>query len=263
MVAAAQSAGKKLARDFGEVENLQVSKKGPADFVTMADKTAEATIVKELKKARPKFGFLLEEGGTIEGDDSSNTWIVDPLDGTTNFLHGIPHFAISIALQRDKDIEAGVIYEPVTDNLYWAERGTGAYMNKGRLRVAARRRLDECVFATGIPFKGAGDPEQFQRELSAVMTETAGTRRFGSAALDMAYVAAGRFDGYWERGIQSWDVAAGIIIVREAGGIVRTIEGTGNPIYARSIIASSPALIDPFTKLIGGGPEAARHAAGA
>lgn len=252
MVNAARRAGKKLVRDFGEVENLQTSRKGPADFVSNADKTAEKTVVEDLSKARPRFGFLLEEGGAVKGPDESNTWIVDPLDGTTNFLHGVPHFAVSIALERDNDIEAGVIYEPVYDNLYWAERGKGAFLNNRRLRVSARRDLSECLFATGIPFKGAGDPEVFKRELNAVMAETAGTRRFGAAALDLAYVAAGRFDGYWERGISPWDVAAGIALVREAGGMVRTIEGTGNPVYAKSIIAAAPSLMEPFAGLIAG-----------
>jgi myo-inositol-1(or 4)-monophosphatase len=260
MVAAAQVAGRKLRRDFGEVENLQVSKKGPADFVSVADKTAEKTLVEELRKARPKFGFLLEEGGPIEGADTSNTWIVDPLDGTTNFLHGIPHFAISIALQRDNDIEAGVVYEPVTDALYWAEKGKGAYLNNRRMRVAARRDLSSCIFATGIPFMGAGEPESFVAELGPVMAQTAGVRRFGVASLDMAYVAAGRFDGYWERGIHPWDVAAGIALVREAGGVVRTIEGTGSPVYSKSIIAASPALIEPLSGLIGGGRAGAAKA---
>lgn len=252
MVAAAQAAGRKLTRDFGEVEHLQVSKKGPADFVSMADKTSEKILVAELTKARPKFGFLLEESGTIEGADTSNTWIIDPLDGTTNFLHGIPHFAISIGLLRDNDIEAGVIYEPITDTLYWSEKGKGAFMNNRRLRVAARRELSSCIFATGIPFKGAGEPEAFKRELDPVMAQTAGVRRFGVASLDLAYVAAGRFDGYWERGIHPWDVAAGISLVREAGGVVRTIEGSGSPVFTRSIIAASANLIDPFTDLIGG-----------
>lgn len=252
MVSAARKAGRKLARDFGEVEHLQVSKKGPADFVSNADKASEEIIAAELSKARPRFGMLLEESGAVKGEDVSNTWIVDPLDGTTNFLHGIPHFAISIALERDNGIEAGIIYEPVYDSLYWAERGKGAYLNNRRLRVAARRDLSECVFATGIPFKGAGDPEIFKRELSAVMTETAGVRRFGTASLDLAYVAAGRFDGFWERGIHAWDVAAGVALVREAGGAVRTIEGTGNPVYAQSVMAASPALMEPFAGLIAG-----------
>jgi myo-inositol-1(or 4)-monophosphatase len=185
MTAAATKAARGLVRDFGEIENLQVSKKGPADFVTTADKKAEEVLVAGLTKARPRFGFLLEEGGKIEGADTSNRWIIDPLDGTTNFLHGIPHFSISIALERDGEPVAGVIYEPITDQMFWAEKGQGAYLNGQRIRVSARRRLEESLFATGIPFAGKQDHDRFLSQLKAVMAVSAGVRRFGSAALEL------------------------------------------------------------------------------
>jgi myo-inositol-1(or 4)-monophosphatase len=244
MTGAAKKVARKLVRDFGEVENLQVSKKGPADFVSTADRTAERALIAELTKVRPRYGFLVEEGDEIVGADTSNRWIIDPLDGTTNFLHGIPHFAISIALERDGDLVAGVIYEPVHDGLYWAEKGGGAHWNGRRRRVSARRRLDESLFATGIPFKGTRDHPSFLRQLEAVMAVSAGVRRFGSAALDLAYVAAGRYDGFWESGLQSWDMAAGIVLVREAGGFVSDLDGghamlaTGNILAANSHIHS-------------------------
>ncbi len=250
MVMAAQKAGRKLVRDFGEVEHLQVSKKGPADFVSAADKTAERILVEELKKARPNYSFLLEERGAIDGSDSSNRWIVDPLDGTTNFLHGIPHFAISIALERDGEIYAGVIYNPVTDELYLAEQGCGAYLNGHRLRVSARRELDEALFATGIPFKGAKDHSAFLKQLEAVMSCTAGVRRFGSASLDLAYVAAGRYDGFWETALQPWDIAAGIILVREAGGFVTEIGGGTGMLNSGSILAGNDSLHDSLGQLL-------------
>ncbi|MBT3767634.1 MAG: inositol monophosphatase, partial [Rhodospirillales bacterium] len=208
MTAAAQKAGRKLIRDFGEVEHLQVSQKGPADFVSNADHKAEKILREELQKARPRFGFLLEEGGEIKGEDISNRWIVDPLDGTTNFLHGIPHFSISIALERDGIPYAGVVYEPIHDEMYWAEKGSGAFLNGRRLRVSGRKEMNESLFSTGIPFLGAKDHPQFLKELEAVMAVSAGVRRFGSAALDLAYVAAGRYDGFWETGLNAWDIAA-------------------------------------------------------
>ena len=199
MTAAAQKASRRLVRDFGEVENLQVSKKGPADFVSIADKKAEETLVKELTKARPDYGFVLEEGDDIQGKDTSNTWVIDPLDGTTNFLHGIPHFAISIGLMRDNEPYAGVIYNPVVDEMFWAEKGQGAFLNGRRLRVSGREKLAECLFATGIPFMGkVKDKDRYLDRIDAVTSVSSGLRRFGSAALDLAYVAAARYDGYWE-----------------------------------------------------------------
>ena len=242
MTAAAQKAARGLVRDFGEIENLQVSKKGPADFVSNADKKAEKTLVYELSKARPNFGFLLEEGGEIEGSDTSNRWIIDPLDGTSNFLHGLPHFSISIALERDGEPFAGVIYVPVTDQMFAAENGIGAYLNNRRLRVSARTKLEESLFAIGILFAGKDDHDRFLTQLKEVMAMSAGVRRFGSAALDLAYVAAGRFEGFWEIGLQPWDIAAGIVLVREAGGFVTDVAGGNGMMESGEIIAANAHL---------------------
>ena len=240
MVKAARRAGRSLARDLGEIENLQVSLKGPANFVSLADKRAEEMIYTDLAKARPGYGFIGEEGGTREGTDKSHTWIVDPLDGTTNFLHGIPQFAISIGLQREGVIIAGVIYNPGTDELYIAERGKGAFLNEQRLRVAGRKELHDCVVACGLPHIGRGDHELSRREMAALQPRVAGLRRFGAASLDLAYVAAGRLDGYWERNLKPWDMAAGIIMIREAGGVVSDIQTPA--------IRSSPATWSAATR---------------
>ena len=242
MVKAARRAGRSLKRDLGEIENLQVSLKGPANFVSAADRRAEQMLYDDLIKARPGYGFLGEEGGTREGSDNTNTWIVDPLDGTTNFLHGIPQFAISIGLQREGTIIAGVIYNPGNEELYIAERGKGAFLNDTRLRVAGRKQLHDCVIACGLPHIGRGDHELSRREMAELQPRVAGLRRFGAASLDMAFVAAGRLDGYWERNLKPWDVAAGILMVREAGGTVSGIEGgdtaleTGNVVCGNEII---------------------------
>jgi myo-inositol-1(or 4)-monophosphatase len=257
MTAAARKAARYLVRDFGEVENLQVSRKGPADFVSTADKRSESILHTELKKARPGYGFLMEESGVIDGSDSSNTWIIDPLDGTTNFLHGIPFFAISIALERDRELFAGVIYEPITDQMFWAEKGQGAYLNGRRLRVSSRRDLADSLFATGIPFKGSFKNEGFVRQLDAVMRESAGVRRLGSASLDMAYVAAGRFEGYWETGINAWDIAAGVVLVREAGGFVTEIDGGRDFLTNHNVIAANPFMHGPLGDLLRIAPSAA------
>jgi len=242
MARAAEKAGRGLIRDFGEVEQLQVSRKGPADFVSAADLRVEKTLRAELGKARPDFGFLMEEGGEEAGKDSSHRWIIDPLDGTTNFLHGLPHWAISIALERDGEIVAGIVYEPVRDEMFWAEKGGGAFNNHQRLRVSGRRRLDEALIATGMPVKGRGDVKAYLPQLEAIMGEVAGVRRFGSAALDLAYVAAGRFDGFWETGLNPWDVAAGLLLVTEAGGYVSEIGGGRNPLTGDSILAANDHL---------------------
>src|SRR6202045_2751519 len=225
MVQPAQKAARSLKRDFGEVERLQVSLKGPGNFVTAADRRAEEILREELARARPGYGFLGEEGGRHEGSDKTHCWIVDPLDGTTNFLHGIPQFAISIALERESTIIAGVIYDPANDELYIAERGKGAFLNDQRLRVAGRRKLDECVVACGLPHIGRGDHELSRMEMTAIQAKVAGLRRFGSAPPAMAFVAAGRLDGYWERNLQAWDMAAGAILIKEAGGVVSCIDG--------------------------------------
>jgi len=250
MVAAAQKAARRMVRDFGEVENLQVSKKGPADFVTIADKMAEETLVKELRKARPDYGFVLEEGKDIQGKDCSNTWVIDPLDGTTNFLHGIPHFSLSIALVRDGEPFAGVVYNPVSDEMFWAEKGQGTFLNGRRLRVSARTDMAEGLFATGIPFLGMDKDARFLERLENVMRVSSGIRRFGSAALDLAYVAAARYDGFWECGLKPWDIAAGIVLVREAGGYVSDIQGRRKMMETGDIIAATTKLHPVLLKLI-------------
>jgi len=245
MSAAALKAARGLKRDFGEVEQLQVSVKGPSDFVSTADLKAEKTLREELAKARPGFGFLMEESGETKGRDARHRWIVDPLDGTTNFLHGIPHFAISIGLEEDGEMVAGLIYAPIADEMYFAEKGRGAYLNDRRLRVSARRTLDEAVIGTGIPFRGHGDHPRYLKTLAAVMDATSGARRLGVASLDLAYVAAGRFDGFWEFGLKPWDMAAGIALIREAGGTVGGLTG-GNPLETGDVIAANAALYEPL-----------------
>ena len=244
MVQAALKAGRSLKRDFGEVEQLQVSLKGPANFVSAADKRAEQIVFTELKKARPDYGFLMEEGGVVEGSDKTHRWLIDPLDGTTNFLHGVPHFSVSIALERAGVPVAGVVYNPATDELYTAERGRGAFLNDRRLRVAARSDLAMAIVTCGIPHLARGDHDRFRRELSAVQAKVAGVRRFGSAALDLAFVAAGRFDAYWERGLSAWDIGAGIVLVREAGGFVTDLAGGDDMLASGDIVAGNETMRD-------------------
>ncbi|MBX9634214.1 MAG: inositol monophosphatase [Magnetospirillum sp.] len=250
MMGAARKAGRGMVRDFGEVEKLQVSMKGTSDFVTSADIKAEKVLRQELSKARPAFGFLLEEGGEVTGDDKSHRWIVDPIDGTTNFIHGIPHFAVSIGLERDGEIIAGVVYEPLTDSMFHGEKGNGAFLNEFRLRVSARRKLEDAVLATGIPHRGRPGHAEFIKELVAVMENTAGVRRFGSASLDLAYVAAGRCDGYWERAIKPWDMAAGIILVREAGGYVTDFDGKADMLGNGDVVAGNDHLHSKLLTLL-------------
>lgn len=242
MVNAVLKAGRGLARDFGEVENLQVSMKGPGDFVSAADKRAESVLIAELSKARPGYDFLCEESGAIAGTDHSNRWIIDPLDGTTNFLHGIPMFAISIALEREGQLVAGLVYNPISDEMFIAEKGQGAFLNDRRLRVSARRELAQAVVATGIPHIGRPGHDRFAKELGIVMNEVAGVRRMGAASLDLAYVAAGRFDAYWEAGLAPWDMAAGIVIVREAGGFVSGFDGRDTMLATGNIVAGNDIL---------------------
>jgi myo-inositol-1(or 4)-monophosphatase len=244
MTAAALKAGRGLKRDFGEVENLQVSIKGPGDFVSIADKRAEKVLFEELSHARPGYSFLMEEGGTIEGTDKSHRWIIDPLDGTTNFLHGLPIFGISIALEREGQIVAGLVYNPATDDVFVAERGAGAYLNNRRLRVAQRRDLADSLIATGIPhLEKAAEHPRFRAELAAVMAKAGNVRRLGAAALDLAYVAAGRYDAYWERGLKAWDMAAGIILVREAGGFVSDLDGGSDMLSKGHLIAGNETVM--------------------
>src|SRR6201999_1253859 len=250
MIKAARRAGRSLKRDLGEIENRQVSLKGPANFVSLADRRAEEMLYSDLSKARPGYGFIGEGGGTRAGDDKSHTWIVDPLDGTTNFLHGIPQFAISIALQREDTIVAGVIYNPANDDLYIAERGKGAFLNDTRLRVAGRRQLNECVIACGLPHIGRGDHNLSRLEMTAIQNKVAGLRRFGAASLDMAFVAAGRLDGYWERNLQPWDMAAGQIMIREAGGTVSGIEGDDDPLKTGNLICGNEFVHGELVKIL-------------
>ncbi len=242
METAARKAAPKLLRDFNEVENLQVSRKGPADFVSNADISAERTIRAELERARPDYGFKLEEGGEIPAKDGTHYWIIDPLDGTTNFLHGIPHFAISIGVMEGNNLIAGLILDLTKDELFWASKGDGAFVNGHRLRVSGRTRMADCVLATGVPFLGKPGHEEFLREANEVMAVSAGIRRFGAASLDLAYVAAGRYDGYWERGLSAWDLAAGIVIVREAGGLVSQIDGGEKMLEKGDILATNSGI---------------------
>jgi myo-inositol-1(or 4)-monophosphatase len=252
MEKAARKAAPKLRRDFGEVDALQVSRKGPADFVSNADHAAEAAVVEVLRHARPDWGLLLEEGGEIKGEDERCRWIVDPLDGTTNFLHGIPHFAISIAAEIDGEVTAGLIHQPLTGESYWAEKGRGAWLSDRRLRVSGRRDLSDCLIATGMPYMGHGNRAQFTQILDAVMPEVAGVRRFGAASLDLAWVAAGRFDGFWESGLSYWDIAAGILIIREAGGFVSDFRGQDAMVGRREFIAGNQSIQSRLHKLVAG-----------
>ena len=262
MEKAARKAGGRLRRDFGEVEHLQVSRKGPADFVSKADMRSERALYDELKAARPDWGFVLEEAGIIEGDPDKPRFVIDPLDGTSNFLHGIPHFAISIAVQEPKlggpgpdgqrwgEVTAGVVYQPITDETYWAEKSRGAWLHDGRLRVSGRRSLDEALISTGIPFQGHGDFSEWTKIFSAIGPQVAGIRRFGAASLDLAWLAAGRYDGFWESGLNPWDTAAGCLIVREAGGFVTDFRGRSQPIQAAQVLAANDALHSKLHKVL-------------
>ncbi len=256
MANAAQKASKRLLRDFAEVEQLQVSIKGPSDFVSQADIRAEQTLREELNKARPGYAFLMEESGESGSPNWSWRWVVDPLDGTTNFLHGIPHWCISIALERrlpdgSSEVNAGLIYAPTTDEMFWAEKGTGAFVNERRMRVSARREMSESVFATGIPFGAVSVPRRqaFSRTLASIMPQVAGIRRFGSAALDLAWVAAGRYEGYWELGIKHWDIAAGMLMVKEAGGYATDTED-GDPRETQAIVAANPYMHPKLREIV-------------
>ena len=250
MIAAARKTARTLKRDFGEVENLQVSLKGPANFVSAADRRAEETLYEELSKARPNYGFLGEEGGMREGADKSHRWIVDPLDGTTNFLHGIPQFAISVALEREGVIVAGLVYNPANDELYVAEKGKGAFLNDRRIRVAGRMNLADCVIACGIPHLGRGDVNLSRREIGAVQVNVAALRHFGATALDLAYVAAGRFDGYWDRALKPWDLAAGIILVREAGGYAFDCDGAEDMLEKGDIVVGNETVSKELLRVL-------------
>jgi len=252
MIAAARKAGRGLTRDFGELEQLQVSVKGPGNFATSADHRSEDTLFRELSKARPGYGFLMEERGAVQGPDRTHRWIVDPLDGTTNFLHGIPLFAIAIALEREGEIVAAVVYSPIHDELYTAEKGQGAFVNNRRLRVASRRALADCVIATGIPHRGRAGHPRFLAECKSLMGHVAGIRRTGSAAIDLAWVAAGRFDGYAEHDLGPWDMAAGTLLVREAGGHVTDMEGGRDMLGRGGIVAGNAHVHKALHELLAG-----------
>ncbi len=257
MTKAADKAARGLKRDFGEVEQLQVSMKGPADFVSTADHRAEKALREELGKARPNFGFIMEESGVIPGSDPQHRWIVDPLDGTTNFLHGLPHFAISSARERDGEIVAGLVYDPIKDERFWAEKGGGAFLNDRRLRVSSRRKAEEALVATGMPYHGHGEPGEFIGQLDAVMGSVAGIRRLGAASLDLAYVAAGRFDAFWEEHLSPWDIAAGMLLVREAGGYVSKTDGGEDVLGSGSVLAANDPLQQPILRLLRKAPRPA------
>ena len=250
MTRAADKAARGLRRDFGEVEQLQVSVKGPGNFVSTADHKAEKALRQELQHGRPDYSFLMEESGAIAGSDTEHRWIVDPLDGTTNFLHGLPHFCISIALERAGEIVAGVVFDPILDELFWAEKGVGAYLNDRRIRVSSRRQLGHALIATGTPYGQGGARKRYLAQLEQIMENVADIRRMGAAALDLAYVAAGRFDGYWEYGLSSWDFAAGMLLVREAGGYVSDPENGGDPLASGNVLAANDHLHSPLQSML-------------
>ena len=253
MIKAARKAGRSLVKDFREVENLQASMKSAGDFVSRADIAAEAIIKEELMSARTTYGWLAEEGGGEDGKDPTRRWIVDPLDGTTNFLHGLPHWAVSIALEHKGQVVAGVIYDAAKDELFWAEKGEGAWLNDTRLRVSGRSRMIESIFATGVPFGGRADLPETLQDLARLMPSCAGVRRWGSAALDMAFVAAGRYEGFWERGLNAWDLAAGIVIVREAGGLVEPLREGRDILDDGEVICANETIFGKFAGVIRNG----------
>lgn len=250
MIKAARLAGRSLVKDFREVENLQVSAKGPGDFVSKADLAAEAILKAELRGARPTYGWIAEEGGAEAGEDPTRRWIVDPLDGTTNYLHGLPHWAVSIGLEHKGEIVAGVVFDPAKDEMFVAEKGQGAWLNDSRLRVSGRKSMIESIFATGLPFGGRSDLPETLQDLARVLPTCAGVRRWGAAALDFAYVAAGRYDGFWERRLNPWDIAAGLILVREAGGIAEPLSPRGDILASGAVVCANGLIFDNFAKVL-------------
>lgn len=251
MMKAARKAGRSLVKDFREVENLQVSMKGAGDFVTRADIAAEKILKEDLLGARPTYGWLAEESDEIPGKDPTRRWIVDPLDGTTNYLHGLPHWAISIALEHKGEIVAGVVFDAAKDEMFYAEKGEGAWLNDSqRLRVSGRHRMNESVFATGLPFAGRADLPETLQDLARILPATAGVRRFGAASLDLAYVAAGRYEGFWERSLKIWDFAAGVIIVKEAGGLIEPLDPNGDLLVDCDVLCANEPVFGTFAKVI-------------
>ena len=252
MIKAARRAGRSLVKDFREVENLQVSSKGPGDFVSKADREAERLIKEDLMTARPTYGWLGEETGATDGADPTRRWIVDPLDGTTNFLHGLPHWAVSIALEHKGEIVSAVVFDAAKDELFWAEKGAGAWLNDSRMRVSGRKNMVDAVFATGVPFGAKSTLPATMQDLARLMPACAGVRRWGAASLDLAYVAAGRYDGYWERELKAWDIAAGLLLVKEAGGFVTSVREGDQPLEKGSILCANEPLFEPLKKIIRG-----------
>ncbi|WP_417270217.1 inositol monophosphatase family protein [Celeribacter sp.] len=250
MIKAARTAGRSLIKDFREVENLQVSTKGAGDFVTKADESAEEIIREMLMEARPTYGYVGEETDEVEGKDPTRRWIVDPLDGTTNFLHGLPHWAVSIALEHRGEIVSAVVFDAAKGELFWAEKGAGAWMNDQRIRVSGRQKMIESIFATGLPFAGRSDLPATLKDLARILPATAGVRRFGAASLDLAYVAAGRYDGFWERRLKIWDMAAGILLVKEAGGLLEAIDPEGDVLVDCDVVCANEPLFDKFAKIV-------------
>lgn len=250
MIKAARRAGRSLSKDFREVENLQVTAKSAGDFVSRADIAAEAILREDLMEARPNYGWFAEESDEVAGKDPTRRWIVDPLDGTTNFLHGLPHWAISIALEFKGEIVAAVIFDPSKDEMFIAEKGQGAWLNQSRLRVSDRSRMIESIFATGIPWGGKADLPETLQDLARILPNCAGVRRWGSAALDLAYVAAGRYEGFWERGVFPWDIAAGTLIAREAGALIEPLSPGADLMTGGALIAANGAMFDSFAKLV-------------
>lgn len=247
---AAEAAAKPLSRDFGEVEQLQVSFKGPSDFVSAADRRAEQTLHKHLSKARPTFGFLMEESGVVAGTDPARRFIIDPLDGTNNFLHGLPHWCITLAAEEEGEITAALTFDIIRNETFWAAKGFGAFLGNRRLRVSTRKNMDIALLASGGPSKGRGDVDAYKRDVEKVFTSVSSVRANGSSALDLAYIAAGRLDGYWARDISPWDVAAGLLLIREAGGRVSEVNGGKDPLYGRSILATNGALYQDIHDLL-------------
>lgn len=251
MQKAAKKASRGLRRDFNELENLQVKTKGPANFVTASDIRTQKIIYEELSYAKPDWSFIMEESKPIENQNTKARFIIDPIDGTTNFMHGNPNFAISIAAEIDNRLEAAIIYSPITDEMFTAERGKGSFLNDKRIRVAARKKLSESILITGIPHLGRGNKELFIKEMDKIIPEVAGIRRSGSAALDLAWVAAGRYDVFWERGLSIWDIAAGVLLVREAGGFAKGIDGSDQDLWNGNIISGNDDIILALSKKLG------------
>ena len=247
---ACMKASRSLIRDFGEIENLQVSSKGPGDFVSSADKRTEKIIIEELLKTHPDYGILTEESGVINKENKKNRWVIDPIDGTMNFLNGIPHFAISIGYEEENEIKCGVIFDPIKNEMFLAEKGNGAYLNNSRIRVSNKKNINDSILVTGGPKSSSKIKDEIFSEYVEISKKIPHIRKFGSAALDIAYVACGRFDGFWQRELSFWDIAAGIIILKEAGGLINFFGTDSNEPIKRNILASNSNIHDKFNDLV-------------